>query len=96
MHIVLIRFSYSTNVSAIPKPYILEYGKSHQYNVSVLTKTDAVKLPATELLPVTNEEAKCAKFKSQHKYVKQYVSASKLFETTALYILHSDCKYTGG
>jgi hypothetical protein len=62
-----------------------------------MTKSDAVKLRATEMLRVTTEEAKCVKFKSQHKYVyvKQYVSASKLFKTTALYMLHSDCKCWG-
>ena len=58
-----------------------------------MTKPDAVKLLATEMLRVTTEEAKCVKFKSQHKYVKKYVSASKLFKTTALYIIHGDCKY---
>jgi hypothetical protein len=44
---------------------------------------------------VTTEEAKCVKFKSQHRYVKQYVCVSKLFKTTALYMLHSGCKYRG-
>jgi hypothetical protein len=41
---------------------------------------------------VATEEAKSVKFKTKHNQVKNRSQSIKLFKTTALYILHSDCK----